>query len=116
MEPSSRDFPAGSGERNAPALVFPEHRKPGEPNMKKLLVAAGLLVAPTSAALAQGYTYYGAPYASGPYAYSPGYGAYGDAPGYGVYDYAPGYGYGGDPYAYDRSDGPGRGNSAESQR
>ena len=49
---------------------------------KKLLVAAGLLLATTSASLAQGlYSGYSDP---GPYGYARGY-----------YDYAPGYGYGG---------------------
>jgi len=67
--------------------------------MKKLLVAAALVVAGTSAALAQGFVYYGAP--SGyVYQYSPGYGAYVNAPAftgtYGYYDYAPGYWYGAD--------------------
>jgi hypothetical protein len=70
--------------------------------MKKLIVAAAFVVAATSAALAQGYVYYGAPsgYA---YQYAPGYGVYGYAPGYagayGSYRYAPGYWYG----AYDES-------------
>jgi hypothetical protein len=68
--------------------------------MKKLLVAALLVMAGTSAALAQGYVYYGAPsgYAS---RYSPGYGLYDYAPEYaGTYGYsAPGYWYGG----YDES-------------
>jgi hypothetical protein len=64
--------------------------------MKKLLVAAAIVMAGTSAALAQRYIYYGAP--SG-YVYqgSPGYGVY-YAPGYagtyGYYGYAPGYWYG----------------------
>jgi hypothetical protein len=74
--------------------------------MKKLLFAAGFVLAATTAAMAQGYAY-SAPYGAGSY-YSPGYGS-------GLYDYAPGYGYGGN-WDYDRSDGPGRGNSAESQR
>ena len=70
--------------------------------MKKLLFAAVLVVAGTSAAgtsaaLAQGYVYYGVP--SGyVYPYSPGYGVYAYAPGYagtyGTYGYAPGYWYG----------------------
>ncbi|HJY19169.1 MAG TPA: hypothetical protein VJ353_16160 [Xanthobacteraceae bacterium] len=77
--------------------------------MKKLLLAAGLVLAATSASMAQGYVY-GAPYGgSGAYDYSPG-------PGSGLYDYAPGYSYGGNWYDEERSDGPGRGNSAESQR
>jgi hypothetical protein len=70
--------------------------------MKKLIVAAAFVAAGTSAALAQGYVYYGAPsgYA---YQYSPGYGIYDYAPAYagtyGSYHYAPGYWYG----AYDES-------------
>jgi hypothetical protein len=61
--------------------------------MKKLLIAAGFVVAATSASLAQGYNYYGAPY---------GYGPYGNGPGVTVYDEAPGY-YAA-PYAYDYGD------------
>ena len=88
--------------------------------MRKLVLAAAVLMAATSAAMAQGYGY-GAPYGDGTYNYAPGYapgsGLYDSAPGYGVYDFAPGYGaYGDNPYAYDRADAPGRGNSAESQR
>jgi hypothetical protein len=72
--------------------------------MKKLLFGAGLLIAATSAAAAQGYfppglyNYVGEPSAAPPIA----------------------YGY--DPYATDRnwlyyrSSGPGRGNNEESQR
>ncbi len=62
--------------------------------MKRLLVAAALVLAGTSAALAQGYVYYGAP-AGYVYQYGPGYGVY-YAPGYaGAYGYyAPGYWYG----------------------
>ena len=82
--------------------------------MNKILIAAGLLVAATSASWAQDYY---APYAHG----------YSDPPGYGVYDYAPAYPYdpgfgayrfggGGNWYDHDRVNGPGRGNSAESQR
>ncbi len=82
--------------------------------MKKLLVAAGFVVAATSASWAQGYVYAGAPYGYGPYDTGPGAGVYDYAPGYGIYDFAPGYG--GDWYEYDRVDAPGRGNSAESQR
>jgi hypothetical protein len=67
--------------------------------MKKLLVAAALVMAGTSAALAQGYVYYGPPSAY-VYQYSPGYGVYDYAPGYtgtyGTYGYAPGYWYGAD--------------------
>ena len=70
--------------------------------MKKILVAAALLAGATSAALAQGYGFYGPPVVYGPYGYAPGYG-YG-VYGYGVYDYAPGYSYG---YAYHRRGGPG---------
>ena len=77
--------------------------------MKKLLLAAGLVLAATSASMAQGYVY-GTPYGgSGAYDYSPGAGA-------GLYDYAPDYSYGGNWYDNERSDGPGRGNSAELQR
>ena len=43
---------------------------------KKLIIAAALVLAGTSASLAQGYGYYGAPY------------------GYGYYNYAPAYSYG----------------------
>jgi hypothetical protein len=85
--------------------------------MKKLFIAAALLSAATlgatSAALAQGYSY------GTPQVYGQSYGqSYGnDRPGYRYYDYAPGYsGYGGDNFDNDRVDGPGRGNSAESQR
>ena len=38
--------------------------------MKKLVIAAALVVAGTSATLAQGYVYYGAPYYAAPYAYT----------------------------------------------
>jgi hypothetical protein len=81
--------------------------------MKKLLIAAALLSAgtlgATSTALAQGYSYVT------PQGYGQSYGN--DRPGYRYYDYAPGYsGYGGDNFDDDRVDGPGRGNSAESQR
>jgi hypothetical protein len=60
--------------------------------MKRLLIAAALVVAGTSAAMAQGYVYYGAPYYAAPYAYVPA------APG-AVYYYGPGAWYG----AYDES-------------
>lgn len=86
--------------------------------MKKLLLAAGFVLAATSASMAQGYVY-GAPYGADFYDYRPGYGLYDYAPGYGVYDFSAGfsgYSYGGNWYGYDRSDAPGRGNSAESQR
>jgi hypothetical protein len=65
--------------------------------MKKLLVAAAIVVAGTSTALAQGYVNYGAP-AGYAYQYSPGYGLYDYAPGYaGTYGYyAPGQWYGSD--------------------
>ncbi len=77
--------------------------------MKKLLLAAGLVLAATSASMAQGYVY-GTPYGgSDAYGYS-------SAAGTGLYDYAPDYSYGGNWYDNERSDGPGRGNSAESQR
>lgn len=77
--------------------------------MKRILLAAGFVLAATTASMAQGYVY-GAPYGGDElYDSAPGYGA-------GLYDYAPGYSYGGDWYAYDRVDAPGRGNSAESQR
>jgi hypothetical protein len=74
---------------------------------RKFLIAAALLLAGTSASLAQGYGYYGgynsAPngYGNGYYDAAPGYGGngyYDSTPGYGgngYYDYAPGYsGYG----------------------
>lgn len=78
--------------------------------MKNLVLAAAVLMAATSAAMAQGYGY-GGPY--GAYRY----GTYDYAPGDGLYDSAPGYGaYGNNGYDFDRVDGPGRGNSAESQR
>jgi opacity protein-like surface antigen len=59
--------------------------------MKKLLIAAALVLAGTSAALAQGYVYYGGPYVS-----SPGYTVYNYVPSYAptYYGYAPGGGYG----------------------
>ena len=82
--------------------------------MCKVLIAAALLAAASSSAMAQGYAYYGSPYSAGPYAYSPG--LYDYAPG--AYSVAPtvgGFGYG-NWYDYERSDAPGRGNSAESQR
>ena len=65
--------------------------------MKKLFIAAAIIVAGTSAALAQGFVYYGSP--SGyVYQYSPGYAVYGYAPvyagAYGTYYAAPGYWYG----------------------
>lgn len=64
--------------------------------MRKLLISAALVLAGTTASLAQGYVYYGAPYA-----YSPGYAVYGYTPSY--YTYVPAYsgwyGYG----AYDES-------------
>jgi hypothetical protein len=90
----------------------------GERTMKRILLAAGLVLATTSASMAQGYVY-GAPYGPGPYAYGQGSGVYDYAPGYGAYDFSPGfnsYSYGGDWYEQDRVDAPGRGNSAESQR
>jgi hypothetical protein len=57
--------------------------------MRKLLIAAAFVLAGTSAGLAQGYVYYG-----GPYAYSPGYVVYGYVPTYAAptyYGYAPGW-------------------------
>ena len=84
--------------------------------MKKFVLAAGFLVAATSAAMAQGYIY-GEPSGYGVYDYAPGYSMNDPVPGYGIYDYAPAYGaYGNNWYDADRVDGPGRGNSAESQR
>ena len=88
--------------------------------MKKLLIAAGFLLAATSASMAQDYAY-GEPYGYGTYEYAPGGyapgGLYDAAPEYGVYDFSPSYGaYGDNWYDYDRSDAPGRGNGAESQR
>jgi hypothetical protein len=103
-------------EQNRAAVVFSEAIKLENRTMKKLVLAAAVLMAATSAAMAQGYGY-GAPYGYGTYGYAPGSGVYDSAPGYGVYDFSPGYGaYGNNPYDYDRSDAPGRGNSAESQR
>jgi len=61
--------------------------------MKKLLIGAAFVIAGTSAAMAQGYVYYGAPYYAAPYTYVP------VAPGTVYYDYAPGAWYG----AYDES-------------
>jgi hypothetical protein len=89
---------AKAREQNRAAIVFDGATKKENELMKKLLLAAGLVLAATSASMAQGYGYYGAPNGSG------------------LYDYAPGYSYGGNWYDNDRSDGPGRGNSAESQR
>jgi len=84
--------------------------------MTKLVLAAAVLMAAMPAAMAQGYGY-GGPSGYGAYGYARGYGIYDSAPGYGVYDFSPGYGaYGNKWYDYDRADGPGRGNSAESQR
>lgn len=89
--------------------------------MKKLVLAAAVLMAASSAAMAQDYGYvapygYGT-YGSGTYGYAPGAGIYDSAPGYGVYDFSSGYGgYGNNWYDNDRVDGPGRGNSVESQR
>jgi len=81
--------------------------------MNKILIAAGFLVAATSASWAQGYVYSPAP----------GYGYYGPGayqsyatPGYGYYDYAPGFDRSWNNWEWDRSSGPGRGMSAESQR
>ena len=87
--------------------------------MKKLVLATALLMGATPAAMAQGYIYAQPGYGAGTYDYAPGYGAgtYDYAPGYGLYDFAPGYSsYGNNWYDLDRSDAPGRGNSAESQR
>jgi hypothetical protein len=82
--------------------------------MKKLAIATGFLLAGTfaasSAPLVQGYVY-GAPgYGDD----SSSIGVYDYGPGVGVCDYAPGYS--GNWWDYDRSDGPGRGDGAESQR
>jgi hypothetical protein len=54
---------------------------------KKLVLAAALLAGTASAALAQGYGYYGAPYRDGFYGPRYGYssGVYGRAPYYGYY-------------------------------
>ena len=88
--------------------------------MKKLILVASVLIAATSAAMAQGYVYYGNPY---------GYGL-------GVYGYSAGsypgiYAYVAEPYAappgfywdgtasnwlYYRTSGPGRGHNEESTR
>ena len=86
--------------------------------MKKLLFSAGLVIAATSAAAAQGY-YYATPY---------GYGVYDTGNFPGIYAYvgepyaAPPIAYGYDPdgtagnWLYYRSSGPGRGNNEESTR
>jgi hypothetical protein len=106
MEPCGA---AKAHEQNRALIVLNERQEKENKPVKKLLLAAGLVLAATSASMAQGYVY-GAPYGgSGAYDYSPG-------PGSGLYDYAPGYSYGGNWYDEERSDGPGRGNSAESQR
>jgi hypothetical protein len=42
----------------------------GDRIMKKLLIAAAFVMAGTSAALTQGYVYYGMPYYAAPYAYT----------------------------------------------
>ena len=89
--------------------------------MKKLLFAAGLLAAATSAAWAQVYVYPNAPYGhvypSPPHGYVYNYGLSAPEP----YALPPGY-YGYDPYGtaynwdYYRVDRPGRGNDVESTR
>jgi len=78
-------------------MFFPDGMIFGGRIMKKLFIAAAIIVAGTSAALAQGFVYYGSP--SGyVYQYSPGYAVYGYAPvyagAYGTYYAAPGYWYG----------------------
>ena len=45
-------------------IVAPEHEKRGA-TMKKLVLVAGVLIAATTAASAQGYVYYGNPYGYG---------------------------------------------------
>lgn len=89
--------------------------------MKKLVIAAAVLMAATPAALvpamAQGYVFAQPSYGYGTYDYAPGYGVYDSAPAYGGYAYAPSTpSFGNNWYDLDRVDGPGRGNSAESQR
>ncbi len=86
--------------------------------MKKLLLGAGLIIAATQGAAAQG-SYYATPY---------GYGLYGTGNFPGTYAYvrepyaAPPIAYGYDPYGtalnwqYYRSSGPGRGHNEESTR
>ena len=71
---------------------------------KTLVVATALLLTATSATIAQGYRYHGAPYGGGLYGYAPNYGYSLSVPqpGYGLYDYAPG-----DGYAYRSRGGPG---------
>jgi hypothetical protein len=81
--------------------------------MKKLLIAAGFVLAATSASLAQsypyrGYGYYGAPYGYGPYDNGPGVSVYDDAPGYYAAPY--GYDYGNGPYQERGGPGPRVGN------
>jgi hypothetical protein len=63
---------------------------------KTLIVATALLLGATSATLARGYGYRGAPYGYGGYGNAPAYSDSFGAPQYGsgVYDYAPGDGYG----------------------
>ena len=63
--------------------------------MKTVIAAAALVLATTTASLAQGYGYYAAPYGDGTYGYgSYGYDGYGFSygspdTGFGVYGYAP---------------------------
>jgi hypothetical protein len=93
--------------------------------VKKRLLAIGFLAiatpaamsAATSAASAQAYGYWGAPYGYGPGLYNYG-GPYAPTP----YAAPPGFFYGYDPYGsaynwdYYRVDQPGRGNNVESSR
>ena len=98
--------------------------------MKKLVLVAGVLIAATTAASAQGYVYYGNQYGYGLGVYDYSAGGYPGVYAPGVY--APGvYAYVREPYAappdfyldptasnwlYYRSSGPGRGNNEESTR
>jgi hypothetical protein len=60
---------------------IPMNNRFGVQIMKKLLIAAGFIMAGVSAASAQGYVVYGPPAVA----------VYPAAPAYGLYDYAPGY-------------------------
>jgi hypothetical protein len=88
--------------------------------MKKLILVAGVLIAATTAAMAQGYVYYSNPYGScvGVYDYRtgsyPGFYAYVREP----YAAPPGFYWDGTAsnWLYYRSSGPGRGNDEESTR
>jgi hypothetical protein len=88
--------------------------------MKKLGLVAGVLIAATTAASAQGYVYYGNPYGYGLGVYDYSAGSYPGVYAYvrGPYTAPPGFYW--DPtdsnWLYYRSSGPGRGNNEESTR